>query len=494
MRKYGVNVFVAGELSGILTRSDLEENSFLFAYQKQCSVENAVSLTMPVVSDQYDSMGEIHPIFEMNLPEGLLRQKLEIEYSKAIKSFDSLSLLDIVGKSQLGRLRYSSEDTLQVDVPVQNVQQVLAYDGAEDLFDDLMNRYAKFSGVSGMQPKVLLRDSPPALDKITDKGATHIIKSFDLKEYPELAANEYFSMQAAHHAGLLTANVKLSENRRILAVERFDRTTDGHYLGFEDFCVLSGMRAGGRYRSSYEELAKKVSLYVSPENAPDSMARLFGTVVLASAIRNGDAHLKNFGILYDKLEKNVRLAPVYDMLSTMAYNPKDAFALEMGGSKRFPTRAQLVTYGRQACGLTNKKVESIIEQVVHGVEQACREMELYAAKHEDFQSAADVLMKIFNEGIAELAGPLLSRTSKNINPFPGVPMASDKTYSGLIENVQNGFVLQKTGRGENDRVVHKVADLGNRTLAVGVLLDVSYNKDGVIKDKGINTANAGKAR
>ena len=163
------------------------------------------------------------------------------------------------------------------------------------------------------------------------------------------------------------------------------------------------MRANGRYDSSYERLAAKVSVFVSPENIADSMAQFFGTVVLACAIQNGDAHLKNFGILYDKPGVNVRLAPVYDMLSTTPYRPSDTLALHLDGSKKFPSRSQLIQFGRQACGLTNKRVETVVAQVAHGVEQACLEMEAYAGIHSEFQLSAKHLTKIFRKGIGLLA-------------------------------------------------------------------------------------------
>ena len=146
-----------------------------------------------------------------------------------------------------------------------------------------------------------------------------------------------------------------SDNRSLLIVERFDRTESGDYMGFEDFCVLSGMRSAGRYSSSYEDLAKKIAIYVSPENYRGAMEQLFGMVSLACVIKNGDAHLKNFGVLYDSPGVNVRLAPVYDMLSTTHYQPHDILALELNGSKSFPSRKQLVQFGRQSCGLSSQK-------------------------------------------------------------------------------------------------------------------------------------------
>ncbi len=399
MTRSGVSVFVDQRCAGTISRSDIEADTFLFDYIEGCEDRHAVSLTMPVVADQYDSMGFLHPVFEMNLPEGSLRQRLELMFAKAVRDFDALTLLEIVGRSQIGRLRFASAGAPLEDVPAQRIDSILAYAGAEDLFAELLERFARYSGISGMQPKVLVRDASVALDKFTGKGATHIVKSFNPREYPELAANEYFSMQAARHAGLPTAEVSLSENRTILVVERFDRTPDGHYLGFEDFCVLSGLRANGRYSGSYEALAEKVSVFVSPEHHPFAMRQLFGMVALSCMIRNGDAHLKNFAVLYDEPGVNVRLAPVYDMLSTAPYLPRDTMALEIDGGKAYPSRKQLVQFARQSCGLSRQNAETVLASIAHGVKKALVEMQAYAASHPDFQRSADHFSRVFSDGL-----------------------------------------------------------------------------------------------
>ncbi len=41
---------------------------------------------------------------------------------------------------------------------MQSVAEILAYDGADDLFADLVERFATSSGVPGVQLKVLVRD------------------------------------------------------------------------------------------------------------------------------------------------------------------------------------------------------------------------------------------------------------------------------------------------------------------------------------------------
>lgn len=394
-----LDVFAAERLTGTLSRSDVEIDTFLFGYLKETQAEDAVSLTMPVVADQYDSMGTVHPIFEMNLPEGALLERLRLTFAKAVPDLDSLGLLAIVGQSQIGRLRYALSGSAPALVPAQNLKELLTFKGAEDLFEDLLERYAIYSGVSGIQPKVLLRDADAPLTRITERGATHIVKSFDPREYPELAANEYFCMQAAHSAGIAAPDVRLSQNRRILVVERFDRTPQGTYLGCEDFCVLSALRAHGRYEGSYELIAKRIGQFVAPEEQSQALEQLFATVALCCALENGDAHLKNFAVLYENAQSAVRLAPAYDLVSTTVYGARDIMALELGGTKAFPARNRLISFGRQACGLTSSRVKHVLQQVENGVHAAQAEIRKYMREHRDFSKAAEHLLAAMERGL-----------------------------------------------------------------------------------------------
>jgi serine/threonine-protein kinase HipA len=174
---------------------------------------------------------------------------------------------------------------------------------------------------------------------------------------------------------------------------------DDKYMGFEDFCVLNGVRAEGRYDSSYEELAKRIRQFVSPEHQANAMFQYFGMVVLACFIKNGDAHLKNFGVLYKGPDEDVRLAPVYDMLSTQPYNPRDILALTLNGSKQYPSRRELLQFGRQACGLSKAGVDSVVEQVTAGVKQAVIDMQTYTQDHPDFEMTMSHLAAVFEGGI-----------------------------------------------------------------------------------------------
>jgi serine/threonine-protein kinase HipA len=397
-----LDVYCGGRRVGALANSDLHEGEFLFSYAPDCPREDAVSLTMPVVRDQYDSMNTVHPIFEMNLPEGALLEKLRLRFAKAIPGFDDLVLLEIVGCSQIGRLRYTRAGTPLADPAIENLQKLLTYKGAEDLFADLLERYARYSGVSGVQPKVLIRAEDENPDRITHRSTTHLVKSFDPNEFAELAANEYFCTRAAIHAGLPTTHLTLSENRKLLVAERFDLQDDGSYLAVEDFCVLNALRSHGRYDGSYELIAKRIREFVSPEHVAPALEQLFLTVALCCVIENGDAHLKNFAIVYKDAESAVRLAPAYDLICTTVYEPADTMALTLNGSKAFPGLKDLEAFARLHCDLPLARARKNLGRVGAGVTRAAEEIRDYAKLHSDFAKAADRLIARFDRGLHRL--------------------------------------------------------------------------------------------
>lgn len=63
------------------------------------------------------------------------------------------------------------------------------------------------------------------------------------------------------------------------------------------------------------------------------MDSFYKTVVMNYLLKNGDGHLKNFGILYDEELENIYYAPAYDIVNTTVYFHKDRPALSMFGKK-----------------------------------------------------------------------------------------------------------------------------------------------------------------
>jgi serine/threonine-protein kinase HipA len=394
-----LDIHVGAQLAGRLFKSSAERNRFVFGYDAACPPQNAISLSMPVVKEQYESDYKLHPIFDMNLPEGALGERLRKQFGKAIPHFDDLALLAIIGKSQIGRLRHTLPGEAFTDVPSQDIKELLTHDGAEGLFDSLLSRYAAYSGVSGAQPKVLVRDdAQPNLDRISHRGATHIVKAWHPDEYPELAANEYFCMRAALHAQLAVPNVSLSAHGKLLIVERFD-LEQGRYLGFEDFCVLNGKVSTQKYDGSYENITKRIKDFVSPEQVRPALESFFKTLALSCAVKNGDAHLKNFGVLYDDTESMVRLSPTYDIVSTTPYNAKDILALTLGGTKRWPNAKALLAFARAHCEISASRAKELMAEVGAGVLRARGEIVHYMQDNASFREVGALMLAEWDKGL-----------------------------------------------------------------------------------------------
>lgn len=394
-----LEVHAGDAFSGKLFRgSALDRKSYVFGYDEACPPTGAVSLTMPVMRDQYVYPEVLHPIFDMNLPEGELADRIKRQFRKAVARFDDLDFLRIVGQSQIGRLRFAAPGVPPGDVPVQSLKEILVHDGATGLFDDLMARYAVYSGISGVQPKVMIRDDEAPVDRVTHRGVTHIVKAWNPDTYPNLAENEFFCMTAARHAQIDVPGFQLSNHGKFLVIDRFDRVGD-RYLGFEDFCVLNGLPTEEKYSSSYENVAKRIKQFVSPSEVRPALEQFFKSLAMSCAVQNGDAHLKNFGVVYDDPEGTVKLSKAYDIVSTTPYLPADSLALTLGGSKRFPKAKALLAFGRTHCGFPDGRVRALLGEVAEGILRAANDMRAHMRDRPEFAEVGDKMLKAWNNGI-----------------------------------------------------------------------------------------------
>jgi serine/threonine-protein kinase HipA len=397
-----LKVTIDGRYVGALDRS--KGKAFAFSYAPDVPDGDAVSLTMPPRIESYVSrIGHLHPIFDMNLPEGYLRRFL----AKVSPGSDDLALLKVTGRSQIGRLQYESGSPASSGM---SVQEILTYDGAEDLFQHLLNEYAAASGVSGVQPKVLIRDiahhkisrdAKISQDhKVTARGATHIVKTW-AAEYPQLALNEHFCLRAAKYSGLTVPEWSVSQNGKFLIIERFDIRPDG-YLGVEDFCVLAGMTTDMKYNGSYEQLAKTLKIFVTPDTQIEALYDYFKMVALSCVLRNGDAHRKNFCLIYESAEdRNGQLAPTFDIVTTTAYIKADTMALMLGRSKRWPNRKKLLRFAA-ICGLQPESASNCLAEVEQGVLLAREELREAAGNIAEFKDVGHKMLEAWDDGLNSL--------------------------------------------------------------------------------------------
>src|SRR5260370_14146372 len=91
--------------------------------------------------------------------------------------------------------------------------------------------------------------------------------------------------------------------------------------------------------------------------------------MLNCALRNGDAHLKNFGIVYDDVLGEARLAPVYDLVTTAIYLPKDSLALTLNGTTQWPGNKVLRRLGETRMTATPAKIREILLRVSAALSQ-----------------------------------------------------------------------------------------------------------------------------
>lgn len=393
--------------TGMLDRFGERGSSFVYAAGSDPT--RAVSVTMPVRLPSWDHRFGLPPIFEMNLPEGVLRERLRLAFAKATGNFDEFDLLGVVGRSQVGRIRYTGQrEQLQEDVPFQSVDEILEQRRGGDLLRYLIDKFASFSGISGVQPKILVRDedSFAALKSSgtrfsqSYRGATHIVKFWEQNEYPQLAANEYFCLKAAEACGLEVPRYRLAENGLALVIDRFDLRPDGTYRGFEDFCVLNARRTDEKYRGSYEtSIMKRFTQFANSLHAGEDLERLFILIALNCALRNGDAHLKNFGIVYDDVEGEARLAPVYDLVTTSAYLPKDGMALTLNGTTRWPSTKELRLLGETRMGGSPARVREILGRIADAMSDTAKLLREYPNISPDFGEIGSRMLEQWEVGI-----------------------------------------------------------------------------------------------
>jgi len=349
-----------------------ESGRYLFGYAPNAARAAEISLLMPRRIGHYESR-ELHPIFQMNLPEGYVLEHLRNRVAKTAP-VDPMLLLALTGRdASIGRVHVQPPEQLlqalglaEVEGRGERLEQILAWDGAGNLFDQLAQRYLFRTGISGVQPKLLVPEALPE-GKVSLATSDLIVKSGG-HDFPGLAVNEFVCMSVLRRAGVPVPEFHLSDNRQLFVMRRFDRTPDGQALGFEEMAVLMGKGAAQKYDGSYEQVARFVELFCAPERRMAALAQLFDQVALSCLLGNGDAHLKNFGVLYtDPTSDDVWLAPAYDVVNTTAYIPEDSLALTLGGSKSFfASRLHLIDFGRR-CRIDDPRRR--IEALIGAVEQ-----------------------------------------------------------------------------------------------------------------------------
>lgn len=377
-----LKVFINKTHSGSLS---FENEQYVFNYKESAS--DVVSLTMPIRSASWNSK-KLHPIFQMNMPEGALKETIKNHFSK-IQVMDDINFLKLIGPYMLGRVKFEKIPSNIEDLKLDDILNT----SSQNLFDELLKKFAIRSGVSGVQPKLLLQ----AHDKTTMKFEHFIVKSWE-KNYPNLALNEYFCMKACSYANLPTPEFYISDDFKMFIMKRFD-IKDDKYLGFEDMCVLTARGTEQKYDGSYEECVRVIKDIVSATKRKESLKIFFKAMIMNHLLKNGDGHLKNYGILYKTDFKDSYLAPIYDVITTTIYLKNDIPALRLSNGKLWWKEKTYKTFAKQSCGLSNSEYNLILDECKQAIIKVKEEINIFKKKHSEEKKFLDNLVSCWSETI-----------------------------------------------------------------------------------------------
>ncbi|MGN0094919.1 MAG: HipA domain-containing protein, partial [Corynebacterium sp.] len=193
----------------------------------------------------------------------------------------------------------------------------------------------KFS-LAGVQAKIALRkDGSVWSSPHGASPSTHILKPANPgMEDQDLV--EAVTMGTARRLGLSAAHVDVSEfdGLRCLVVERYDRARlpDGRWVRVhqEDMCQATGTPPFRKYESQRGRGAREVAELIEnvSSNADEDTRRFVQALIFNWLICGTDAHARNYSVVLHG--GNVRLAPLYDANSHLAYTDGGSSDLSMG--------------------------------------------------------------------------------------------------------------------------------------------------------------------
>jgi serine/threonine-protein kinase HipA len=177
--------------------------------------------------------------------------------------------------------------------------------------------------------------------------------------------------------------------------------------GLKDFCVLNARRTDEKYRGSYETpIMERFTEFANSWHVGEDLERLFTLIVLNCALRNGDAHLKNFGIVYDGIEREKRgLPPSTTSFTTSVYLPNDSLALTLNGATKWPSPKELQRLGETRMRGSPARVRGILERVADSIATTSTSWRSYINDHQEFEDIGGRALQQWKQGIAASLRP-----------------------------------------------------------------------------------------
>jgi serine/threonine-protein kinase HipA len=285
-----------------------------------------LSLQLTVRQERFPT-GVVRSFLDGLLPEGDARRLIAEDLS--LRADDTFALAGALGRDCAGALVIQPDDEGAPPPPTTLTAEPMSDNELTGLVENLrtaplgVDERVRIS-LAGVQEKLLLTRLPDGRwgRPVDGTPSTHILKP-EIREYPKTVENEAFCMRVAKHLGMAVAEVETTGigGRRLIVVSRYDRvvapTGEVRRIHQEDLCQATGTQPRHKYEEDGGPSLRRVAEILS-ETDPDSLDSLLRAITLNVLIGNGDAHAKNFSLLHDR-DGSVRLAPLYDLLSTLVY-------------------------------------------------------------------------------------------------------------------------------------------------------------------------------
>jgi serine/threonine-protein kinase HipA len=317
-----LSVWWDGRIAGTLTRDQHGDMGFVYDTDWLAdTTARPISAALPKRAEPYDRRAARY-FFAGLLPEEGPREA--VARALGLSRSNDYALLEALGGDVAGALTLWPEGEVPPVFGGAAQPEVLSDSALVEILDSLPARpllagragiRLSLAGAQNKLPAVLVdgRIALPAPGQPT----THILKPA-MTRFPATVENEALCMRLAGALGRSVAPVeaRVVEGRKFLLVERYDRAVGAYgnlaRVHQEDFCQALG---------------------VSTRPAADVLA-LLDAAIFNVIIGNCDAHGKNFSLLYQAGE--TRLAPLYDLISTVAYpEVSNRMAMKLGGVGHF---------------------------------------------------------------------------------------------------------------------------------------------------------------
>jgi len=336
---------------GTITGNGVSDAAFQYTPEYRRSPDAAaLSVSLPLQDDPF-SPARTARFFDGLLPEGFTRRSVAKWIH--VDEDNYLSILHTLGRECLGAVRVSepgeSEAASYEPVSSEHIRE-LAEEGVSKSTDLVIKSHLSLTGASG---KVGLYYDAEQKAWYLPHGlaaSTHIVKQSHIR-LDGIVTNEQLSMMTAARCGIAIPHSFIvntgrgAENEILFATERYDRliSKDAPRLSGlprplrlhqEDFAQAMGIPASEKYEhdggSHMREMFDILRKYSA--NPIEDQLKLWDLIVFNYLIGNTDAHIKNFSLLYGRDLNSIRLAPAYDIVSTVVYEQSTRdMAFSVGG-------------------------------------------------------------------------------------------------------------------------------------------------------------------